>query len=365
MPNLIERIDEWLLYHSPVKLTDKVFFTENLRVMIHAGLSISEALNTLALQSESKTFRKVIMCIKEDVEGGKLLSSGLAKFPAIFPNIFVSMVQIGEMSGTMETSLDELTQQMKKDYKLRSKVKGAMTYPIVILLAMLGITTGMIVFVLPRLLGIFKEFGEDIQLPLATRLLIVVSDFVQNNGLLVAVMFGVLVAGIVSFSRTDVGRRVFHLGIIRSPIIGPIARKVNLARFSRTLAGLLKTDIPIVQSLQVTAEVVGNVHYKTALIDAGEKIKKGGTIADSLGAHGKLFQPLVVQMTLVGERSGTVDEMLGDIADFFEAQVDNTLNSMSSIIEPILILLLGGMVGGVALAVIQPMYTLTQALAES
>ena len=363
MPNLSEKIEQLLLKYSSVPLTQKVFFTENLRVMIKAGLSMTEALNTLALQAESKFFRKIITIIKGEVEGGKLMSSGLSKFPRVFPPIFVNMIQIGEVSGTLDEVLNELTMQMKKDYNLRSKVKGAMTYPIVILVAVLGITTGLIVFVLPKLLDIFKEFG-DVKLPLATRILIFVSDFVQNNGLIVLVGAALIVAGLIVFSKTEKGRSLIHAAVIASPIIGPIAKKVNLARFSRTLSGLLKTDIPVVQSLNVTADVLANVHYNRSVREAAEHIKKGETISRSLGAHPKLFPPLVIQMIMVGERSGNVDSLLGEIAEFYEQQVDNVLNNLSSIIEPILILLLGGMVGGIALAVMMPMYSLTQTIAE-
>jgi type IV pilus assembly protein PilC len=364
MASLVQRIDNWLLYNSSVPLTQKVFFTENLRVMVHAGLSISEALNTLALQAESKTFRRVIGIIKSDVEQGRLLSAGLAKFAKVFPPIFTNMIQIGEVSGTLEDVLQELTQQMKKDYELRSKVKGAMTYPVVVLVAMMGITVGLLTFVLPKLLGVFKEFG-DVKLPLATRILMTISDFTQQNGLLVAVGFLMLAALIVWFSRTRIGRSIFHRMFITMPIIGPIAKKVNLARFSRTVSGLLRTDIPVVQSFNVTSDVLANVHFRAATRDAAERIKKGETISRSLAAYPKLFPPLVVQMVLVGERSGTVDDLLADIATFYEQQVDQVLDNLSSIIEPILILALGGMVGGIALAVITPIYALTQSISES
>jgi type IV pilus assembly protein PilC len=332
--------------------------------MIHAGLSMSEALHTLGLQAESKTMKTIIATLKTDVESGKLLSAGMNKFPRVFPDIFVSMIQIGEVSGTLEDSLNELTGQMKKDYNLRSKVKGAMTYPIVVLVAMLGITTGLLVFVLPKLLAIFKEFG-DVKLPLATRILIVVSDFVNNNGLLVAGSFIAFVVAFIMFARTKRGKLIIHAFIIKAPILGPIAKKVNLARFSRTISGLLKTDIPVVQSFTVTSQVLANVHYHNAVADAAEKIKKGETISRSLSVYPKLFPPLVIQMIYVGERSGNVDSLLADIAEFYENQVDQVLDNLSSIIEPVLILMLGGMVGGIALAVMMPLYALTQSVAES
>jgi type IV pilus assembly protein PilC len=364
MPNLIERADEWLMYHQGIPLTNKTFFAENLRVMVHAGLSMTEALSTLALQTDSKLFKKIITIVREDVEQGRSLSQGLAKFPKAFPPVFTNMVQIGEVSGTLEKVLEELSMQMRKDYELRSKVKGAMTYPVVILVAMVGITAGLVTFVLPRLLGVFKEFG-DVQLPLATRILMWVSDFIQNNGPFVLVGIVVMVAAFISFTRTNLGRHVMHLLVIRAPIIGPIATKVNLARFCRTIAGLLHTDIPVVQAFEVTADVLGNAHYSEATSETAERIKTGETISSSLARYPKLYPPLVVQMVMVGERSGTVDTMLADIATFYEKQVDQTLDNLSSIIEPVLILAMGFMIGGIALAVITPIYSLTQSIAES
>lgn len=364
MPSTMEKINRYFLVNSGVPLAQKIFFTENLRVMVHAGLSMSEALNTLALQSDNKMFKKMLTEIKDGVEQGKPLSKELAKFPKAFPEIFVNMVDIGEVSGTLEDTLRELTQQMKKSYELRSKVKGAMTYPIVILVAMLGITTGLVVFVLPKLLDIFKEF-ESVQLPISTRILIAITDFVNDNGLLVAISAVTIVVAVIWFGKTKVGKNIFHMFFIRVPMIGPIVRKVQLAVFTRTLSSLLKTDIPVVQALEITSGVTGNVHYKSAILATGELIRKGGTISQSLEEYPLLFPPLVVQMALVGERSGNVDGLLGDIADFYEAQVDNILDSLSSIIEPILILMLGGMVGFIALAVMTPMYSLTESIASS
>jgi type IV pilus assembly protein PilC len=364
MASLSQRISDYLLYNSSVPLTDKVFFTENLRVMIHAGLSISEALNTLALQAEKKSFKKVIALVKSEVEQGKPLSSSMGKFPKIFPPIFISMIQIGEVSGTLENVLQELTMQMKKDYDLRSKVKGAMTYPVVVCVAMLGIVIALVTFVLPKLLGVFKEFG-NVKLPLATLILMKITDFTHDHGVVVAVGAAVFAVAAVTFARTKVGTYMLDRVIISAPIIGPIARKVNLARFARTVSGLLHTDIPVIQAFSVTSQVLGNVHFRDATLDAVERIKKGESIGKSLAVHGKLFPPLLVQMVLVGERAGTVDELLGDIAAFYEQQVDQVLSNLSSIIEPVLILMLGGMVGGIALAVITPIYALTQSISDS
>ncbi len=349
----------WMIMHSGVKLSERVFFTENLQVMVRSGLSLSEALITLQKQTESKVFAEIIEMIRKDVDAGKLLSDGLAKFPKVFQPVFIQMVRLGELSGTLEGSLKELTLQMKKDANLRSKVRGAMAYPIVVLIAMLGITSGLMFFVVPKLLGIFKEFG-DVKLPLPTRILIAISDAVQHHGIIVLLGMVTAVTGMMMISRTKRGKMFFHAMFLGLPIFGKIVKKVNLARFSRTACTLMKTDVPVTQVFTIVSDVLANVHYKAALLNVVENVKRGEGISTSLAQSPKLFPPLIVQMVSVGEKSGTVDELLGEVAEFYEAQVDDTLANLSTIIEPVLILVLGAMVGSIAVAVILPMYSLTE-----
>lgn len=341
-----------------VSLPQKIFFTENLRVMIKAGLSLTESLRTLAMQTDSKGFRNVILDIFAEVEKGRSLAQALGKYPKVFESIFVNMISAGELSGTLEMTLEQLTQQMRKDYELVSKVKGAMTYPAVILAATVMIGIGMMIFVIPQILSIFDEIGRD-QLPLATKILIAVSDFMQHDTLLLIIVVTGAITGFLWGIKTKPGRYLWHRFLISMFIIGPIVKKINLARFTRTLSSLLRTDIPIVQALQITADIVRNVFYHDAMMTAAEALKKGEQISAVLERSPKLFPPLVVQMIAVGERAGTVDQMLEEIADFYEAQVNQTMNNLSSIIEPLLILFLGAAVGGIALAVITPIYALT------
>jgi type IV pilus assembly protein PilC len=341
-----------------IKLPQKIFFAENLRVMIKAGLSLTESLRTLALQTEQKGFKAVIMELNADVEKGTSLSQALSKHPRLFESIFVNMIAAGEVSGTLEKTLEQLTLQMRKDYDLISKVKGAMTYPIVVLSATSLIGIGMMIFVVPQILSIFEEIGTD-ELPLPTKILIFFSDSIKAYWPFIIILG---VGGVFLFLRlikTRVGKRVWHKLLISAPIIGPIIKKINLARFSRTLSSLLRTDIPIVQGLTITSDIVRNVYYHDACLAMAEAVKKGETISQVLERNSKIFPPLVIQMTAVGERAGTVDEMLEEIAEFYEKQVDQVMGSLSSIIEPIMILLLGGAVGGIALAIITPIYSLT------
>lgn len=341
-----------------VKLPQKIFFTENLRVMVKAGLSLTEALRTLALQTEHKGFKAVILELTADVEKGTSLSEALRRHGRLFEPIFVNMIAAGEVSGTLEKTLEQLTMQMRKDYDLISKVKGAMTYPVVVLSATVLIGIGMMVFVVPQILSIFEEIGTD-ELPLPTKILIAASDFMKAFWpfLIVAAIGGAY--GFTRAVATRPGKRVWHTVLLRMPIVGPIIMKINLARFARTLSSLMRTDIPIVQGLTITADIVRNVHYHDACLAMVEAVKKGQAISQVLDASPKLFPPLVVQMTAVGERAGTVDEMLQEIAEFYEKQVDQVMGNLSSVIEPILILLLGGAVGGIALAIVTPIYSLT------
>lgn len=344
----------------PISLTERLFFTENLRVMMRASLALGDSLKTLEAQAERKYFKKVINDLRSAIERGETLSSAMNRHQEVFPTVFVSMIAVGEVAGTLETNLQQLAIQLKKDYTLRSRVKSALTYPTLVIIATIGIVSGMVVYIIPRIVSIFRD--ADIVLPLSTRILIAVSDFANQHALFLSITFLALSAGFIfSIKKTKNGKKLWHAFILRFPILGKMVAKVNIARFTRTLSSLLKTDVPVVKSLEITAEVLGNVYYRASMLNAAEKLKKGITIADALEENNDLFPPLVLQMVTVGERSGTLDTLLEELAVFYEEQVDETLKGLSSIIEPLLILVLGGAVGGIALSIMSPIYALTQA----
>ncbi len=351
-------IDDILVKIFPISLTDKLFFTENLRVMIKAGLPLSDSLKTLALQTERKYFKKIIEDVRTAIERGEQLSEAMAKHPEAFSPIVVSMVAVGEISGTLEENLNQLSTQLKKDHELRSRIKSAMAYPIVVLTATIGIVTGMIVYIIPRITSIFRDI--NVALPLSTRILIATSDFAIAHGLLLLLFFAIFAIILIVLAKQTKGKRLWHLLLLKSPIIGKIIKKINLARFTRTLSSLLSTDVPIVKSFEITADVLGNVHYRSVALAAAEELKKGVGISETLSSHAKLFPPLVLQMVSVGEKSGTLDSLLKELAQFFEGEVDETLKGLSTIIEPLLILILGGTVGGIAVSIMSPVYSLTQ-----
>ncbi len=328
--------------------------------MIRSGLSLSVALKTLSDQISNQKFRIALQNIQADVEKGVNFGDALKKYPNIFSELYVHMVQAGEVSGNLEEVLKQINIQMKRDYNLVSKVKGAMIYPAIVVTAMIGIGIGMVIFVIPKFIGIFEEVQAE--LPLPTKILISVSRFITNNGLIIGLITLVALVILVKFLRTTRGHRLLHLFFLKAPVLGTIVKKVNLARFSRMLSSMMKTDIPIVDSMNITGRTLGNYFYKKAMIEAGEKIKKGVSINKALREYPLLFSPLIIQMITVGESTGSIDNILSELAEFYEEDVDQTMRNLPSIIEPILMLILGAGVAGMALAVLMPMYSLTQSI---
>jgi type IV pilus assembly protein PilC len=343
-----------------VSSADKIFFAQNLQVMIKAGLSVAIALKTQAAQTSSKAFKEVLEDVYQKVDRGIPLSDAMAGHPKVFSELFVNMVRAGEKSGKLEEVLRQVSNQLRKSHALVAKVKGALTYPVIVVVAMIGIAIAMMVFVIPKITAVFQE--SNVALPLPTRILIGTSDFMINNSLwllLGTVLFFTL---FVRFIHTTYGKHAWHSLLLKLPVFSSIMRKINLAKFSRTFSSLLKTDIPIVQAFQITATTLSNVLYRQAIEDAAERVKKGVSISGIIKDYPKLFSPLIIQMTTVGEETGTLDSILDELADFYEEDVDRTMSSLSTIIEPILMLMLGGGVGGLAVSIILPIYSLTQSV---
>jgi len=343
---------------SGVPASEKIFFTQNLMVMIKAGISLSQALTTLWQQTTNKKMQKILADVQDKVEKGKTLAESLQPYIKIFGELYINMMKAGETAGQLEQVLKQLTLQMKKDHHLVSKVRGALVYPVIVIAAMIIIMIIMFVFVIPQITAIFKEV--EAELPLPTKILIGVSDFVLNNGILVSLSAIVLIGGFIRFIRSKKGKIIWHKFILKLPIISPILKKVSLARFSRTTSSLLKTDIPITENFLITAKVLGNTSYQILLNSAAEDLKRGVNIHTTLQSRTDLFPPIVIQMISVGEETGSLDNILEQLAIFYEEEVDQTMNNLTATLEPILMLLLGLGVGSIAVAVIMPMYSLTQ-----
>lgn len=353
------RIDTWISDHlSRVPVMQKILFVSHLKTMVKAGLSLIEALRILSQEIENKKLKKVIGEIEAGVEEGLQLSEVLAKYPKIFPAIYVSMIAAGETAGKMETALEQVSIQMKKSHELTSRIKGAMMYPAVIVAAMIGISIEVVVFILPKLLIMFKDFGA--KLPLPTKILIFITDFTLKYGLWMLAFLILLIITAIWLIKKPKIKKIVHATNLKLPIIGVIIKKINLARFTLTLSSLLESTIPIIDATRISSEVLGNVLYKESLLGVSESLKKGEALSDILRRFPNIFPPMVTEMIMVGERSGKTEDMLRELAEFYGNEVDATMRNFTTIIEPIIILALGLAVAGIAVAVIMPMYSLSQ-----
>jgi type IV pilus assembly protein PilC len=358
--NLEQQFENLLVNLIGIGIRDKLIFIQNLAVMIRAGIPLLASFRTLAEQTENKQFSLIIKQIALKLEQGSTLSEAMKMYPRVFNELFVNMIGSGEISGKLEEVLGQLYIQTKKQYELNSRVKGALTYPVIVVIAMVGIGIFMMIFVIPKITSIFTDSG--VALPLFTQILINISLFLTNSWMVS--LLGALIAITLIWLtlRSEKGQYYYQAAILRLPIIAPIVKKINLARFSRTSGSLLKTDIMIVNAFRITANVVSNLHYRKAILEISEQIKKGGQINEIIRNYPQFFPPMVTQMITIGEQTGEVSNILDDLAEFYEGEVDQTMQNLPSIIEPILILMLGVGVGAIAIAVIMPMYALTNAM---
>jgi len=358
--NIMGAISNFFGKFSSIPISEKLFFVQNLGIMLKAGISLSVSLKTLAKQTSNKRFSKIVNDISINVEKGVSFTESLRPHEKIFGQLFVNMIESGEISGKLEEVLKRLYVQFKKNHEMMSKIKGALTYPIVILFVMGGMGIFMIVKVIPQMTAMFKEFNAE--LPFTTKMLIQFSDSLVAHGLLYLIGLIIFVLIIVQTYKTKKGKYFFHGLLLKLPIFSTIVKKINMANFARTISSLLKTDIMLIKSLQITASVLGNVYYRDALNEMATKIKKGGTINDVISSYPKLFPPIVTQMIAVGEETGELDFILEELAEFYEGEVNETMNNLPSIIEPVMLLLLGLAVGFIAVAIMMPMYSLSSAM---
>jgi type IV pilus assembly protein PilC len=343
-----------------VSLLEKLTFIKNLAVTIRAGLPVSRALRVLTRQMPNPYFRQVVGELTNKVEGGKSLSAGMAEYPRVFSSLAVSMVAVGEQTGELDKSLEYLATQISRDYNLLRRTKGALTYPAVVVSALVIIGYLMFTFVLPKLIETFKEF--QVELPILTRVIIRTVDLFSRYSIAVLVIFVFLVTAFVLWRKTANGRAVLHRLTLSLPIFGGISKKLNLARFTIIFSGLLRSGMPIVEALKTTSKTMTNLYYQRALVDASEKVKVGVDLVVVLEKYPKLFTPMVTQMIQVGEESGTMEEVLAEVSSFYETEVDDTVKNLSSIIEPVLVIIIGVVVGLLAVGLIMPIYNIGQSI---
>ena len=343
-----------------VSVASKLMFTRNLKVMISAGVSLPRALKILSEQVRNKKFANALVDVKKEITKGKPFSESLARHSDIFSELFVSMVKVGEETGKLEEVLDVLSNQMEKDYQIRSRLKSAMVYPMVIIFAMAGIGALMLIVVIPKLAEVFRDMGVD--LPITTRIVIAIGTFMANYWYTLPIIIIALIVSLRFFLKTKIGRKTINIISLKMPFISPITKKTNAAYTVRTLSSLIAAGVPIVRGLEIVSNSLTNVFYKKAMADASEKVRKGSKLGESLREYDDIYPSLVIQMIEVGEETGETSVVLEKLAEFFEEEVTNATRNLSAVIEPILMLLIGAAVAFFAISMIQPIYGMIQTI---
>jgi type IV pilus assembly protein PilC len=341
---------------SGIKIHQKITFAKNLGSMIEAGLPVTRALSVMSKQSKNKAFKHLLEELEEDISHGKTLSESLGKRPKTFSPLFVSMVRAGEESGSVSGSLGIIANQMEKAYLLTKKVRGALIYPSVILSVMVVIAILMLIYMVPTLTATFEGIGAE--LPLTTRILIALSNFLVTYTLAVLSAIILLIVSVIFFLRSKIGRSFVDTVSIRIPVIGEMVREVQVARTARTLSSLISAGVEIVVALDVTTEVLQNHLYKETIQQARDTIQKGESMSAIFFEHENLYPLFVGEMIAVGEETGKISEMLLGIANYYEEQVDQKTKDLSTIIEPVLMVIIGIGVGIFAISMLAPTYSL-------
>ncbi|MCX8032833.1 MAG: type II secretion system F family protein [Thermoleophilia bacterium] len=337
-----------------IKIRDKAVFARQFATMINSGLPVLRALYVLGEQTENKRFKKIIKAVREDVESGMALSDAMQKHPAAFDRLYVAMVRAGEASGALDQTLMRLASQLEKDDALRRQIKSAMAYPVLIACFAICVFIGLLVFIIPMFVKMYADLGGE--LPLLTRIMMGLSDLIAHWWFIVFPVLGLLAWSLNRLKNTEQGRRAWDRMKLRLPMkLGPVVQKIAVARFARTLATLFGAGVPILQAVEITGKTSGNAVIEDALVEVKENIRSGESIAKPL-AKVSVFPPMVTQMIAIGEETGALDTMLNKIADFYETEVEAAVKSLTSIIEPIMMLFVGGLVGVCVISMYLPMF---------
>ena len=342
-----------------VKEKDIVVFTRQFATMIDAGLPLVQCLEILASQQDNVTLKEVLLKVKGDVEAGSTFADALRKHPNTFNELYCNLVTAGEAGGILDTILNRLAAYIEKAMNLKKKVKGAMVYPVAVLVIALVVVVGMLVFIIPVFQKMFADMGGT--LPAFTQLVINLSDFMRRYFPLVGALLVVLFFAFKRFYKTEKGQETIDDYLLRLPIFGSLIRKVAIAKFTRTLGTMLSSGVPILEGLDIVARTAGNKVIEKAILKTKMSIGEGKTIAEPLGASG-VFPPMVVQMISVGESTGALDSMLGKIADFFDDEVDASIAALTSLLEPLLMVFLGGAIGAIVVAMYLPIFQMASIL---
>jgi type IV pilus assembly protein PilC len=344
-----------LPWGGKAKSKDLAVFSRQFATMINSGLSLLRALNILAEQTDNSALAAAVADVRNEIEKGSSLSSALAKHPKVFKRLYVAMIRAGEIGGVLDSVLLRLAENLEKEVALKQKIKSAMTYPTVVFCMVLLILSGMLIFVVPTFKNLYKDLGGA--LPLPTRVLIGISDSATKFWYVVVALIIGSAVGIKRWVATDKGRGAWDAMKLKMPIFGSLVHKTALSRFSRTLSVLMRSGVPILQSLDIVKETVNNTVMSNAVSDVSVAVKEGESIARPLERH-DVFPPMVVQMIAVGEETGALDTMLGKISDFYDQEVEATVDALTSLIEPVLIAVMGVAVGGMVVSLYMPMFNI-------
>lgn len=343
-----------------VKLKDLVVFTRQLSTMISAGVPLVRSMSTLQTQTDNKYFKQVIAGVMKDIEGGAPLGDSFSKYPNVFSEVYVNMVRAGEAGGILDEILTRLASQVEQDSSMRKKIKSAMMYPMVIFSITIIAFFGIMLFVIPKIGKILKDLGgEKAQLPVYTKAMLAISGFMQHNAIIILpVAFGGIIL-LRRYLRTPRGKYQLHALLLRTPVVKTIVIKIAIARFARTFASLMSSGVSVLDALEVTGGAIGNKVIEAELKDAAKAVKNGKQLSEPLSAS-KHFPPIVPQMLAIGEETGQIDTILVKVADFYEEEVETTIDGLSSLIEPLMIVVLGSMVGLIAASVMGPIASLSK-----
>lgn len=339
-----------------VGVSEQIIFCKNLSGMLRAGLSLSRALTVLEKQTKNATLNKILISLEADINAGETLSSALSKFPKVFSKLFSSMVRAGEESGNLAGALADVGVSLEKSHALTKKVRGALIYPGIILSAMVLIGVLMFAFVVPTLAGTFRELG--VQLPTSTRFLIALGNFFSNHLFLTFLIIVAGVFAIVALFRARFMAKYIDFIVLHLPIVGKLAKELNTARTTRTISSLLVAGVSIGRAIEITEDVVQNIYYKAILREAKLAIEKGAPFSQAFEAHSNLYPVMMSEMTEVGEETGKLSDMLAQVALFYEEEIENKTKNLSTIIEPVLMIVIGAGVGFFAISMISPLYSI-------
>ncbi len=344
-----------------ISVQERINFARHLSLVVKAGLPVYQGLKIIETQTESPVLKNVVKSLIEDVNNGKFLADGLQRFEHLFGGFFINIVRVGESSGTLAKNLLYLADELKRSKELQSKVRSAMIYPMVILVATIGVAGFLTFYIFPKLIPVFS--GMKVQLPLTTRILLGILDFVKKDGLYALAVIAVLTVVVrIVIKKVKAVQYFFDWILFYTPVVSNLTISVNMVNFTRVLGLLLKSGVKIVEAIQITGSTFNNLVYQRFLVESGEEIKKGAQLGVFIAKHPRFFPPLVSGMIQIGESTGNLEENMEYLAEYYDDEVDTKLHALTALIEPLMLLVMGGLVGFVALSIITPIYSISQGI---